>query len=178
MRMTDLLLSLSNISKVVYPWFYKVQKLLQIQLIQSHVRDLSDLKEMDERGAAKMLGHMEGRIVCAAIKVRKFMCIERRERFMQDLGLIWRTFQPSWYMILLTPMTLQKRSLTGVQNSKDSSTCVRDKYLVCDGSCGDFSHGQWLGLASSGPWNRFELEGDLFPELLVCLVVYWKSSKK
>ena len=30
---------------------------------------------------------MEGRIVCAAIKVGKFMRVERQERFMQDLSL-------------------------------------------------------------------------------------------
>ena len=41
---------------------------------------------MDERGTAKTLGHMEGRIVCAAIKVGKFMRIKKREKFMQDLG--------------------------------------------------------------------------------------------
>ena len=34
---TDLLLSLSNISKVVYPGFHEGRKLLQIQLIQVHV---------------------------------------------------------------------------------------------------------------------------------------------
>ena len=85
-RKTDLLLSLSNISKAVYPEFHEGPKLLQIQLIQAHVWDLSDPKDMDERGTAKMLGHMEGIIECAAIKVRKFMHIKRRERFMQDLG--------------------------------------------------------------------------------------------
>ena len=41
---------------------------------------------MDESGTTKMLGHMEGRIVCAAIKVGKFKRIKKRERFMQDLG--------------------------------------------------------------------------------------------
>ena len=41
---------------------------------------------MDERGTIKTLGHMERRIVCATIKVGKFMRIEKRERFMQDLG--------------------------------------------------------------------------------------------
>ena len=86
-RMTNLLLSLSNISRAVYPEFHESQKLLQIQSIQAHGWDLSDLKDMDERGTAKMLGYMEGRIVCAAIKVGKFMCIKRRERFMQDLGI-------------------------------------------------------------------------------------------
>jgi len=86
-RMTDLLLSLSNITKAVYPGFREGRKLLQMQPVQAHVRDLSDLEDMDERGTAKALGHMVGRIVCAAIKVGKFMRIERRERFMQDLSL-------------------------------------------------------------------------------------------
>ena len=31
-----------------------------------------------------MLGHMEERIVCATIKVGKFMCIKKRETFLQD----------------------------------------------------------------------------------------------
>ena len=44
-------------------------------------------EDMDEMWTAKMLGHMEGRIVCAMIKVGKFMCIKKRERFMQDLCL-------------------------------------------------------------------------------------------
>ena len=33
--------------------------MFQIQLIQAHVLDLSDLKDIDEKGMAKMLGHME-----------------------------------------------------------------------------------------------------------------------
>ena len=82
LRMTDLLISLSNITKAVYPGFCKDQKLLKVQLIQAHVRDLSDLEDMDERGTIKTVGHMEGRIVCAVIKLGKFMRIERWERFM------------------------------------------------------------------------------------------------
>ena len=33
--------------------------MLKIQLIQAHVLDLSDLKDMNEKGTVKMLGHME-----------------------------------------------------------------------------------------------------------------------
>ena len=87
-RMTDLLLSLSNIAKLVYPGFHEGQKLLQVQLIQAHVPDLSDLEDMDKRGAAKTLGHMEGRIVCAAIKVGKFMRIEKGRNLCRTLVLI------------------------------------------------------------------------------------------
>ena len=86
-RMTPLLLSLSNITKAGYPGFCEVHMLLQIQLIHAHVRDLSDLKDMDERGTAKMLGHKEGSIVCAANKAGKFMCIKKKERLMQDLSM-------------------------------------------------------------------------------------------
>ena len=83
-RVTDLLLSLSNITKAVFLGFYKGQKLLQIQLIQVHVWDLSDLEDMDEGGATRTFGCIEGRLVSAM--VGKLICIKRREKFMQDLG--------------------------------------------------------------------------------------------
>ena len=85
-RMTDLLLSLSSVTKVVYPGFHAGQKLLQIQLIPAHAQDLSDLEDMDERGTTKMLGNVEESIVCDVIKVGIFMHIKKRKRLMQDLG--------------------------------------------------------------------------------------------
>ena len=125
-RMTDILLNLSNITKAAYPGFCKGHQLLQIQLIQAHVWDLSDLEDMDERGTAKMLGHMEGRIVCAAIKVVKFMRIEKRERFMQDHGFDIRMCQRSWCTTLPIPMTLTKIILTIAQNLRGLfSLCLR-----------------------------------------------------
>ena len=41
---------------------------------------------MDERETTNSLGHLEGRLVSAAIKVGKFMHIECRDEFMQHLG--------------------------------------------------------------------------------------------
>ena len=45
----------------MYPGFCEGHKLLQIQLIQAHVLDLLDLNDMDEKGMAEMLGHLEGK---------------------------------------------------------------------------------------------------------------------
>ena len=63
-RMTDFFLSLSNITKAVYPGFHEGQTLLQIQLIQALLWDLSDLKNLDERGTAKTLAYGEENCVC------------------------------------------------------------------------------------------------------------------
>ena len=56
----------------MYPGFHEGRKLLQIQLIQAHVRDLSDLEDMHER---LYVPRLKCENSCAS-----------REKFMQDLG--------------------------------------------------------------------------------------------
>ena len=84
--MTDLLLSLSNITKAVYPGFHDSWKLLQIQLIQAHIHNFFNLEDVNKRGTTRTLVQVKGRLVCAIFKGEKFMCIKCREEFLQDLG--------------------------------------------------------------------------------------------
>ena len=92
--------------------------MLQIQLIQAYVCDLLDLKDMDERGAARTLGHMEGRLVSGTIKVEKFMHIEQRETFMQDLGVDKKELSTELVRNIMTPVILHKICMTKAQDSK------------------------------------------------------------
>ena len=52
--------------------------------------------QRDERGTAMTLGHMEERLVSAAIKVGKCMHIEHKEKFLQDLGVKKRMYHQNW----------------------------------------------------------------------------------
>ena len=88
-----------------------------------------------------MLGHMEGIIVCATIKVGKFMCIERRESFMQDLGIDMKDVSAK----LLCNIT---NSYDSVKDLPDQSAEFKrivqplsETNIMCDGSCEEFSHG-------------------------------------
>ena len=97
---------------------------------------------MDERGTAKTLGHMEGRIVCATIKVGKFMHIEKREKFMQDLGFNMKDVST----VLVHNITDSYDSAKDLHDQsaefkKIVQQSIGDQYFVCDGSSREFSCG-------------------------------------
>ena len=54
-KMMNFLLRLSNIMSSLYPEFNEDQMLIQVQLVHVHVRDLSDLEDMNEWGTTGAL---------------------------------------------------------------------------------------------------------------------------
>ena len=146
--------------------------MLQIQLIQAHVQDLSDLNDMDERGTAKMLGHMEGRIVCATFKVGKFMRIDRWERFMQVLGVYIKDMSVKLVQNIASSYDSAKDLPDQSKEFKKIVQPVLETNILCVmEAIENFLMDHDLGWLLAVPEDELSKEKFL-PESLVCLVIY------
>ena len=154
-RMTDLLLSLSNILNAMYLGFCWVENCYRYNWSKHMCSIFQISKTWMKEEPPRHWDIWREELCVPQSRWANSSASKKGRDSCRTFESIQRTCQVSWCIILLSPMDLPKISLTWVQNQEDSPACVGDKHFVCDGSCREFSHGPWLGLASSSPWIIF-----------------------